>query len=321
MRAAAIDHFGSPDMVHTEQLPVPKLAQHDVLVRVAVAGVGTWDPDLVSGSYEDIEAKFPRVLGSDGAGTVVAVGARVRRFAPGDRVYGWGYANKKGGFFAEYAVLDEHKVAAIPDRLTFEQAGVLAVSGITALQGLEQLELTGRGERIAVFGANGGLGHIAVQLAKAMGLRVFAVASRDDGIALVKRLGADAVAKGHDKALVRKLRAFAPGGLDGALVFVGADGWEDPLSLIKDGGVVAWPNGVEPAPTVHAGAIGRSYDGEPSRAAFDRLAELIAHGPFHVEVSARFGLDATGQAIAAVQQHHLGKVAVVVGKKAARGRA
>jgi NADPH:quinone reductase-like Zn-dependent oxidoreductase len=314
MRAAALDHFGSPDVVHTEQLPVPRLAQHDVLVRVGIAGVGTWDPELVSGSYEDVRAKFPRVLGSDGAGTVVAVGTRVRRFAAGDRVYGWGYANKKGGFFSEYAVIDEHKLAAIPEGLAFEEAGVLAVSGITALQGLEQLGLEGRGEKIAVFGASGGLGHIAVQLARAMGLRVFAVASGDDGVALVKRLGVDAVAEGHDKSLVRELRSFAPGGLDGAVVFAGARGWERELGLLKDGAVAAWPNGVEPAPIVRAGSDGISYDGEPSRAAFDRLNELVAQGPFHVEIAARFGLSDTSHAIAAVQHHHLGKVAVVIGE-------
>ena len=59
MRAAAIDHFGSPEVIHIDHVPVPKLAQHDVLVRVAIAGVGTWDPEIVSGSYEDVEAKLP----------------------------------------------------------------------------------------------------------------------------------------------------------------------------------------------------------------------------------------------------------------------
>jgi NADPH:quinone reductase-like Zn-dependent oxidoreductase len=300
-------------VVHVDELPVPKLAQHDVLVAVAVAGVGPWDPSLVDGSNHDVEARFPRVLGADGAGTVAAVGGKVERFAPGDRVYGWGYANKKGGFFAEYAVIHEDKLAPIPAHLGFDEAGTLAVAGITALQGLERLELgDDGGGRIAVFGANGGLGHIAVQLARAMRVRVFAIASGDDGVALVQRLGAEQVAEGHDRALARRLHAFAPDGLDGAIVFTGAKGWKSELALVKTGRVIAWPNGVEPEPHVPPRVNGESYDGEPSPEAFDRLAELVARGPFHVEISRRYKLDATGEAIAAVQHHHLGKLAVVI---------
>jgi NADPH:quinone reductase-like Zn-dependent oxidoreductase len=298
--------------IHIDHVPVPKLAQHEVLVRVAIAGVGTWDPEIVSGSYEDVEAKFPRVLGSDGAGTVVALGAQVQRFAVGDRVFGWGHANKKGGFFAEYAVIDERKLAPIPDHLAFDEAGVLGVAGITALQGIDQLGLGGRGGRIAVFGASGGLGHIAVQLARAMRLRVFAVASGDDGVARVRRLNADAVAEGHAGSLARQLREFAPDGLDGALVFTGAGGWKHELAVVRRGSMVAWPHGVDPEPAVPGGVEGKSYDGEPSPAAFDRLGQIAARAPFHVEISGRYPLDATGQAVAAVQHHHLGKLAVVI---------
>src|SRR5690349_19797679 len=113
MRAAAFDHFGKPDVVHTETVPVPELGKRDVLVRVANAGVGTWDPHVISGDFED-SGQFPRVVGSDGAGTVEAVGDSVERFAVGDRVYGWGFGNKKGGFFAEYAAIPEGKLALIP---------------------------------------------------------------------------------------------------------------------------------------------------------------------------------------------------------------
>ena len=115
MRAAAMDHFGSPDVVHTEKLPVPKLGKHDILVRVRTAGVGTWDPALVDGSFQDVKPRFPRVLGSDGAGTIAAIGDAVEDFEVGDRVYGWGFGNPKGGFFAEYAAVSEREVAPIPE--------------------------------------------------------------------------------------------------------------------------------------------------------------------------------------------------------------
>ena len=309
MRAAAIDKFGPPSVVHTETLPVPKLGARELLVRVASAGVGTWDPDIVDGSFQDTEMRFPRVLGSDGAGTVVAVGSGVKRFAVGDRVYGWGLGNPKGGFFAEYVALEERDAAAIPDTMSFEEAGALAVVGITALQGLEQLDLD-EGDSIMVFGASGGVGHVAVQLARHLGLRVFAVASRDDGVELMNHLDVQGVAEGHARSLVRELRELAPDGFDGALVFAGGNGWKKELQLVARGGIIAWPNGVEPTPSVPKGVKRKVYDGEDSPAAFARLNELIARGPFHVEVSKSYSLDAIPQALEDVTRHHVGKLAI-----------
>ena len=309
MRAAAMDRFGPPSVIHTEVLPVPRLGNKEILVRVATAGVGTWDPELVDGSFQDVAARFPRVLGSDGAGTVVAIGSDVKRFAVGDRIYGWGFANRKGGFYAEYAAIAERDAAKIPRSLSFDEAGALAVSGITALQGLEQLGLD-EGQSVIVFGASGGVGHVAVQLAKRLGLRVFAVASRDDGVDLMNRLGADRVAEGHSRSLLREMREFAPDGFDGALVFAGGHGWERELERVIKGGTIAWPNGVEPEPAVPQGVKGKAYDGVDSPAAFARLNELVARGPFHVELSKAYPLDDTAQALRDVRHHHVGKLAI-----------
>jgi NADPH:quinone reductase len=309
MRAAAFDQFGPPDVVHLETVAVPALGKTDVAVRVASAGVGTWDPELVEGAFEDAEVRFPRVIGSDGAGTVVAVGASVKGFSIGDRVYGWGFGSRKGGFYAEYAVIQERHLAPIPDTLSLEEAGALAVAGITALQGIEHLGVEA-GDRVAIFGASGGLGHVAVQLARILGLHVFAVASKDDGVELVRCLGADAVAEGHDRALRRQLREFAPDGLDGALVFTGASGWKRELQLVRPGAVVAHPDGVEPVPAVPRGRTRTKYDGEDSPAAFARLNQLVRRGPFHVEISKVYPLDATAEALRDVQHHHLGKLAI-----------
>jgi NADPH2:quinone reductase len=309
MRAAAMDHFGEPDVVHTETLPVPSLGRKEVLVRVATAGVGTWDTELVDGSFQVGEPTFPHLPGSDGAGTVVAVGSNVKNVGVGDRVYGWGLGNSKGGFFAEYIAINERELAAVPDSMDLDEAGALAVSGITALQGLEALGLE-YGQSVIIFGASGGVGHVAVQLAKALGLRVFAVASKRDGVALAQRLGADGVAEGRIKTLARQLREFEPDGFDGALVFAGGNGWADELECVSQGGRVAWPNGVEPSPTVPRGVKRRVYDGVESPAAFARLNELIARRPFHIELSKTYGLDATARALREVQNHHIGKLAI-----------
>lgn len=310
MKAAAIDRFGPPANIHTEVLPVPRLGAREVLVEVAVAGVGVWDPDLIDGSFQVRTPRFPQVFGSEGAGTVKAIGKGVKRFAVGDRVYGWGLTSPKGGFFAEYAVIPERDLAQIPGGLSFEEAGALAVSGITALEGLEKLELE-PGDDVMILGASGGVGHVAVQLAKRLGLRVFAVASKDSGVALVQRLGADAVVDGHRKFL-RAARTFAPDGFAGAIVFTGGDGWKDVLELVERGGRVAWPNGVEPAPKVPRGVKRVVYDGDDSPDAFERLNALVARGPFHVEISKSYPLDQVAQALEDVQRHHVGKLEIQI---------
>src|SRR4051812_46315044 len=108
MKAAAVESAGGPEVVHVVSLPVPAVGAREVLVEVAVAGVGQWDPALVAGEFDDGgQRKYPRVYGSDGAGKVVAVGKQVKRFKRGDRIYGFGFGNKKGGFFAEYAAIPE----------------------------------------------------------------------------------------------------------------------------------------------------------------------------------------------------------------------
>ncbi|MDP2345536.1 MAG: NADP-dependent oxidoreductase [Deltaproteobacteria bacterium] len=312
MKAAAIDRFGLPEVIHTETLPVPRLGKNEILVEVAVAGVGSWDPALVDGSFQDAKRQFPIVFGSDGAGTVAAVGSGVKRFAVGDRVYGWGFGNPKGGFFAEYVAIKERDAAHIPETVPFEEAGALAVAGVTALQGLEALDLE-PGQDIIIFGASGGVGHVAIQLAKRLGLRVFAVASKADGVALAEQLGADGVADGHGNALGSQASAFAPDGFHGALVLAGGDnGWKEELKRVTKGGVVAWPNGVEPVPATPKGLKRKPYDGEDSPKTFDRLNALIATGPFHIELSKIYPLDKAAQALRDVQHHHVGKLAVRV---------
>jgi NADPH:quinone reductase-like Zn-dependent oxidoreductase len=102
MRAAAIDRFGGPEILTLHVLPVPDVDPAEVLMAVHTAGVGSWDADMRGGWLPDgARPRFPLVLGTDGSGTVAAVGSRVRRFAPGDTVYSYSFANPKGGFYAE----------------------------------------------------------------------------------------------------------------------------------------------------------------------------------------------------------------------------
>jgi NADPH:quinone reductase len=307
MKAAAIDRFGGPEVLHTETLPVPRLEPNQVLIRLDSAGIGVWDPYVRSGEVELGRGGFPRVIGNDGAGEVVAVGDEVERVRVGDRVYAYSF---DGGFYAEYVALDEDAIAPIPPGLSPEEAGALGADGVTAVRGLDDQLHLGPGQTLMVYGASGGIGHLAVQLAKRMGANVLAVASGPDGVALVRKLGADAAVDGKRDDVARAARDFAPGGLDAALVLVHGDSLEAALASMRKGGRVAHPNGVEPVPRAPEGVTVLAYDGVPGRDAFERLNALIAAGPFHVELGRVYRLEDAAQAHREIDQHHLGKLAL-----------
>jgi NADPH:quinone reductase-like Zn-dependent oxidoreductase len=307
MKAAAIDQFGAPDVLRLQSLDVPTPKPNEVLIQLDTAGIGVWDPFVREGELEFGPRSFPFVIGNDGAGTVVALGKNVKRFRVGDRVYAY---TLKGGFYAEYVAVNEDHVAPVPPGLKPEEAGALGADGVTALRGLDDELKLQAGEKLMVFGASGGIGHIAVQLAKRMGAAVFAVASGEDGVELARRLGADVVIDGRRDDVAAAARAFAPEGFDAALVLVNGRGLNEGLSLMKPDGRVAHPNGVEPVPRAAEGVKVLGYDGTPEREVFERLNRLIGSAPFHVELGRVYSLDEADRAHREISEHHLGKLAL-----------
>jgi NADPH:quinone reductase-like Zn-dependent oxidoreductase len=192
MRAVVQDVYGGADTLRLDRVATPVVGESDVLVHVHAAGLdrGTWHlmtgkPYLMRIAGLGFRGPKERVPGRDLAGTVVAVGSAVTRFAEGDEVYGVGR-----GSFAEYAVAAEDKLAHKPARLSFEQAAVVPISAGTALQALVDHGRVQAGQRVLVIGASGGVGSYAVQLAKALGAEVTGVASAAK-LHLVRALGAD----------------------------------------------------------------------------------------------------------------------------------
>ena len=179
----------------------------------------------------------------------------------------------KGGFYAEYVTVKEDEAAPVPPAMNIDEAGALGADGITAICGLlDQLQLQ-KDQTLMIFGASGGVGHIAVQLAKRIGARVFAVASGKDGVELVQSLGADIVIDGHRDEVAAHI--FDSEGFDAALVLAGGAEVDEALKLVKKGGRITYPNGVEPVPNAPEGTSSSAYDGTPSADAFERLNELI----------------------------------------------
>ena len=313
MHAAAIDQFGGIETISYQTLPLPAIERDEILMRVESAGVGVWDTFEREGGFAKMmgaKPKFPYVLGSDGAGTVVAVGDDVERFKEGDHIYALALANPKGGFYAQYIAVKADNAAPIPSKLTIEQAGAMPVDAITALMGLDDTLKLKKGESVMIFGASGGIGHMAVQLAKRMGAKVFAVASGNDGVAMVKKLGADAVVDGHAADIAGAAKKFAPNGIDAALVTAGGKMTDEALKVLRKGGRVAYPNGVEPEPKVRADMKSQSYDGMPTGETIQKLNRLIEAGPFEVHIARTFPLNQAAEAQRALEEHYLGKLAL-----------
>ena len=313
MKAVAIDRFGGPEALTLETLPVPEAGPDEVLIHVESADVAVWDPFEREGGFAKvygIEPRFPHVLGTGGAGTVEAVGKSVGRFKKGDRVYGVALMNPKGGFYAEYAAMNADNVAHVPDKLTTEQAAVMACDALTALTGLDDVLVLKPGEALLIFGAGGGIGHLAVQLAKRLGARVLAVASGADGVALAQRLGADIVVNGRTDDVAASAQAFAPAGLDAALMTAGGEVADGALVVMREGGRVAYPNGVEPAPKVRPGVRLSNYNVVVDPKAIDKLNRLIEAGPFEAHVARTFRLEQAAAAHKALEEHYLGKLAL-----------
>lgn len=211
----------------------------------------------------------------------------------------------------------EGRVAHIPEEMKaiaidrFEEDGAMPADAITALCGLDEELGLREGESLVVFGASGGLGHMAVQLAKRMGARVLAVASGDDGVELVRRLGADAAVDGHGGDVAGAAREFAPDGIDAALVTASGEGLDEALAALKPDGRIAHPNGVE-SPSALAGQEVRAYDGRADRETLDRLVRLIEAEPFTVKVDRTFSLADASRALDTLDEHYLGKLALRV---------
>jgi NADPH:quinone reductase-like Zn-dependent oxidoreductase len=194
MRAIVQRSYGGAEVLALEELERPEIGADDVLVRVRAAGLNHADWVYVSGRPLIARLAFGLkrptsiVRGKDMAGVVDQVGSNVTRFAAGDEVYG----ELESGAFAEYVAAPEATLARKPANLSFEQAATAPLSGMTALLGLRDSGSVTAGQRVLINGASGGVGTFAVQIAKALGAEVTAVASaRNAG--LVRSLGADRV--------------------------------------------------------------------------------------------------------------------------------
>jgi len=311
MRALAFERFGGPEVLALVERPIPLPGPGQALVRVLSAGFGRWDVLEREGALAQFATGapvFPYIPGSEGAGTVVDVGPGVQRLREGDRVCGLlPLRSPRDGFHAQFTVVDVDHLWPVPPRLTLPQAAALPVDGGLAMHAVAVALALGPGDTALVFGASGGIGHMALQFARQRGARVLAVASGADGVALAERLGADMAIDGRRHALAPALRIFAPEGLDAALLTADTPDAETIVAALRSGGRIAWPHGVAapPArPDIAASAFGAGAGARQVHAA----CRAAGRGPFHLHLDARFPLADAAAAARAIGRHHLGRI-------------
>jgi NADPH:quinone reductase-like Zn-dependent oxidoreductase len=308
MRAAAMDRAGGPEVLSIHQLPVPKPAAGEVLIAVHATGVNVWEAAFRQNADDGV--RFPVVLGSDGSGTVAGVGAGVSGFKVGDTVYARGRA-----FYAQYTTARAEDVAHIPKGIGLTEAGILATSGLSALQGIDDVLHLKAGETLIIHGAAGAVGALAVQFAKLRGVRVLATASDDAGLGLVSRLGADAVVNGRTGDVEAATKHFAPNGVDAVLGLAGGDALEHCIDALRhDGrGRVAFLYGMEPLPKPRFGMQMSLYSFISGSREFERLNRAAEAAKLQVPIAAEYSLADAAEAHKRLEAGHLlGKIVLRV---------
>jgi NADPH:quinone reductase-like Zn-dependent oxidoreductase len=183
--------LGGPEVLELRDVERPEPIPTEVLVRVAAAGINPVDwKTRQRGGYREAVGEPPLILGWDIAGVVEEVDPDVTRFAPGDRVFGMPWFPRVAGGYAEYATSPARQLARTPDALSDEEAGGLPLAGLTAWQALVDVAQVGEGTRVLVHAAAGGVGHLAVQIAKARGAHVIGTA-REEKHDFLRDLGVD----------------------------------------------------------------------------------------------------------------------------------
>ena len=195
MKAIQVHEFGGPEVLKLEEIPTPKPAAGQVLVRIHGVGVNPYDTYMRNGTYA-VKPTLPYTPGSDGAGVIEAVGPGITKVKPGDRVY---VAKTVTGAYAEYAIALESQVHPLPAKVSFSQGAGVWVPYGTAYHALHHSAQARASETVLIHGASGGVGIAGVQFARAMGLRVFGTASSQKGLDLATREGAHQVFN-HSKA-------------------------------------------------------------------------------------------------------------------------
>jgi len=288
MKAAQIKNYGDASIVEVVEIDKPSAKEGQVLVEVQAASLNPFDTMVRAGYLQQmIPLQLPVTLGGDIAGTVVEVGPGVTNVAPGDSVYG--QANVvagNSGAFAEFAATVAGQVAKAPSNITIQEAASLPLVGVSALQALNHHINLQPGQKIFITGGAGGIGRVAIQIAKHVGAHVATTAS-GDGIDVAKSLGADEVIDYKTQDFTTTLNDY-----DAVFDTVGGDKLDDSLSVVKQGGIAVTMAGqYDGAKAKEAGVTAISQQTRVSTELLDELTALIEAGVVKPGIGKVFALD------------------------------
>ncbi len=310
MKAIVIEAFGGPERLKAADVPTPEPGPEDVLIEVACTSVNPVDWKIREGMLADMfPHAFPLIPGWDAAGTVSAVGRNVDRFQAGDKVFA--YCRKpeiRFGTYCEYVTVHESAVAPMPGNIGFAEAATIPLVGLTAWQSLFDTAKLAAGEKVLVHAGAGGVGSLAIQLAKHAGATVYTTA-RAANHDYVASLGADAAIDYVKDNFVDVLRKREPLGIDVVFDTIGGNVQRRSYKVLKRGGrlvsIISIPDPDEARPYgVRTNFVFVSPDGKQLR----RLADLIESGAVRPPVFEVMRLDEAAKA------HELSRAGHVRGK-------
>ena len=296
MKAAQISEYGDPSVIKISEVEKPVPARDQVLVEVHASSINPFDTAIRSGVYKDsIKLNLPVTLGGDIAGVVAEIGAEVSNIKVGDKVYG--QANVvagNSGAFAEFAATSAKQAAKMPGNLDFNEAASLPLVGVSAWQAIAEHVKLQPGQRIFIHGGTGGIGTIAIQIAKHIGAYVATTAS-EDGIEYVNALGADEVIDFKNQDFSKILNGF-----DAVFDTVGGDDFTKSLNILKKGGIAV--SMIAQAPEEKAKELEVTALTQATKVttdALDELSKLIESGAVKPQVDKVYKFENIAEAFSA----------------------
>jgi NADPH:quinone reductase-like Zn-dependent oxidoreductase len=309
MRAVIQETFGGPEVLKVVELPSPSALPTELVVRVKAVGINPVEGFIRSGAFP-LLGQPPFVLGWDVSGTVERVVPGTNRFAVGDEVYGMPMFPRAANAYAEQVAAPSRQLARKPSTIDHVHAAALPLAGLTAWQSLIDVASVERGDRILVHAAGGGVGHIAVQIAKSRGAYVVATASAEKR-AFVESLGADEVIDYRSVDFSATVRD-----IDIVLETVGGEYGERSLKTLRPGGLlVTIVDRLNEALASKAKLAGFRFAGvsvEPDHQGLEELARLVDEGQLKVHVERTFPLERVREAHQFLTTHPKGKVVLTI---------
>src|SRR3989338_9482226 len=310
LKAVQINQYGTNDVLEVnENTPTPEPQKGQLLVEVYSAGINPVDLAIRAGYLEQMAPlQFPATLGGDFAGVVKTLGQGITDFKIGDEVYGQAIVLSGGsGSFAQVLAANSRNTARKPKTVSFTEASALPLPGVSAIQALEEHIKLDKNQKILIHGGAGGIGHIAIQLAKFLGAYVTTTVNTDD-IEFVKKLGVDEVIDYKTQAFETILKDY-----DAVFDTVGGETTNKSFGVLKNGGVLVSMLGKPDeklAKEKNITAVGQRT--KTNTEDLNRLSELVDNGKIKVSIDKVYSLDKIKEAASHQETHQRGKIVLKI---------